>query len=169
MWAGFTWAKVGYLWDGMVGLPAGRGVAAIPGVPGWDIWRWIATIWMLAVAVVALPVLWRHRDDPRSRAVSAIFGVTFVAGEVFNLYAQPQDPQMQINVMAWLTVGLGGGAGRGARRAARPPRVGGAGWPHGGAVRLQCLEHRAPARARQRLGSAIQRWNARPIPAAPSC
>ena len=40
-----------------------------------------------------------------ARALSAIFGVTFVAGEVFNLYAQPQDPQMQINVMAWLTVG----------------------------------------------------------------
>jgi len=30
--------------------------------------------------------------------------VTFVAGEVFNLYSQPQDPQMQINVMPWLTL-----------------------------------------------------------------
>jgi hypothetical protein len=105
VWAGFTWAKVGYMWDGMVGYLLGAGVAAIPGLPGWDIWRWVATIWMLAVAFFALPFLWRHWDDPRSRALSAIFGVTFVAGEVFNLYAQPQDPQMQINVMAWLTVG----------------------------------------------------------------
>jgi hypothetical protein len=105
VWAGFTWAKVGYLWDGMVAYLLGAGVAAIPGIPGWDIWRWIATVWMLAVAGVALPFLWRHWDDPRSRAVSAIFGVTFVAGEVFNLYSQPQDPQMQINVMAWLTIG----------------------------------------------------------------
>jgi len=105
VWAGFTWAKVGYMWDGMVGYLLGAGVASIPGIPGWDIWRWIATVWMLAVAFFALPFLWRHWDDPRSRALSAIFGVTFVAGEVFNLYAQPQDPQMQINVMAWLTVG----------------------------------------------------------------
>lgn len=105
VWAGFTWAKVGYLWDGMVAYLLGAGVAALPGIPGWDIWRWIATLWMLAVAAVALPFLWRHWDDPRSRAVSAIFGVTFVAGEIFNLYSQPQDPQMQVNVMAWLTVG----------------------------------------------------------------
>lgn len=105
VWAGFTWAKVGYLWDGMVGYLLGAGVAAIPGIPGWDIWRYVATVWMLAVAAIALPFLWRHWDDPRSRALSAVFGITFVAGEVFNLYAQPQDPQMQINVMAWLTVG----------------------------------------------------------------
>ena len=105
VWAGFTWAKVGYMWDGMVAYLLGAGVASIPGIPGWDIWRWVATVWMLAVAFFALPFLWRHWDDPRSRALLAIFGVTFVAGEVFNLYAQPQDPQMQINVMAWLTVG----------------------------------------------------------------
>jgi hypothetical protein len=105
VWAGFTWAKVGYMWDGMVGYLLGAGVAAIPGIPGWDIWRWVATIWMLAVAFFALPFLWRHWDDPRSRALSAIFGVTFVAGQVFNLYSQPQDPQMQLNVMGWLTVG----------------------------------------------------------------
>jgi len=105
VWAGFTWAKVGYMWDGMVGYLLGAGVASIPGLPGWDIWRYTATIWMLAVAGISLPFLWRHWDDPRSRALSAIFGITFVAGEIFNLYAQPQDPQMQINVMAWLTVG----------------------------------------------------------------
>jgi RsiW-degrading membrane proteinase PrsW (M82 family) len=50
VWAGFTWAKVGYMWDGMVGYLLGAGVASIPGIPGWDIWRWIATVWMLAVA-----------------------------------------------------------------------------------------------------------------------
>ncbi len=104
VWAGFTWPKVGYLWDGMVAYLLGAGVAAIPGIPGWDIWRYTATVWMLAAAAVALPMLWRARHDPRTRAPAAIFGVTFVAGEVFNLYSQPQDPQMQINVMAWLTV-----------------------------------------------------------------
>ena len=65
VWAGFTWAKVGYMWDGMVGYLLGAGVAAIPGIPGWDIWRWVATVWMLAVAFFALPFLWRHWDDPR--------------------------------------------------------------------------------------------------------
>lgn len=105
VWAGFTWAKVGYMWDGMAGYLLGAGIASIPGIPGWDIWRWIATVWILAVAFFSLPFLWRHWDDPRSRALSAIFGITFVAGQVFNLYSQPQDPQMQLNVMGWLTVG----------------------------------------------------------------
>ncbi len=104
VWAGFTWPKVGYLWDGMVAYLLGAGVAAIPGIPGWDIWRYTATVWMLTVAAMALPMLWHARHDPRARALAAVFGITFVAGEVFNLYSQPQDPQMQINVMAWLTV-----------------------------------------------------------------
>jgi len=105
VWAGFTWPKVGYLWDGMVAYLLGAGVAAIPGIPGWDIWRITATLWMLAIAAVAGPMLWHQRHDSRARALGAIFGVTFVAGSVFNLYSQPQDPQMQINVMAWLTPG----------------------------------------------------------------
>jgi hypothetical protein len=103
VWAGFTWPKVGYLWDGMVAYLLGAGVAAIPGIPGWDIWRYTATIWMLAIAAVAGRMLWRARDDASARALAAVFGGTFVAGSVFNLYSQPQDPQMQINVMAWLT------------------------------------------------------------------
>ncbi|NDH60660.1 MAG: hypothetical protein EBY18_03195 [Alphaproteobacteria bacterium] len=103
VWAGFTWPKVGYLWDGMVAYLLGAGVAAIPGIPGWDIWRYTATVWMLAIAAVAGPMLWRARHDSRARALAAVFGITFAAGSVFNLYSQPQDPQMQINVMAWLT------------------------------------------------------------------
>ena len=105
VWAGFTWPKVGYLWDGMVAYLLGAGVAAIPGIPGWDIWRYTSTIWMVAVAAIALPMLWRQRQAPQARALAAVFGGTFVAGEVFNLYSQPQDPQMQVNVMAWLTIG----------------------------------------------------------------
>ena len=105
VWAGFSWPKVGYLWDGMVAYLLGAGVAAIPGIPGWDIWRYTASVWMLAIAAVAVPMLWHQRHDPRARALAAIFGVTFAAGSVFNLYSQPQDPQMQINVMAWLTPG----------------------------------------------------------------
>jgi len=105
VWAGFTWPKVFYLWEGMGAYLLGAGVTAIPGIPGWDIWRITATVWMLAIAVVAVPMLWRARHDSRAVALAVIFGVTFVAGSVFNLYSQPQDPQMQINVMGWLTVG----------------------------------------------------------------
>ena len=105
VWAGFTWPKLFYLWDGMVAYLLGAGVAAIPGIPGWDIWRYTASVWMIAIAAVTLPMLWRNRTDPVARSLAAIFGGTFVAGTIFNLYSQPQDPQMQINVMAWLTVG----------------------------------------------------------------
>jgi hypothetical protein len=105
VWAGFTWPKLGYLWDGMVAYLLGAGIAYLPGIPGWDLWRILATLWMLAIAVVALGTLWRARGEPQARALAAVFGGTFLTGEVFNLYSQPQDPQMQLNVMAWLTVG----------------------------------------------------------------
>jgi len=105
VWAGFTTAKVGYLRDGIAAYLLGTGITTIDHFPGWDAWRVLSLAWSFAVAAVALPMLWRRRDDPRVRALAAIFGGTFVAGEIFNLYAQPQDPQMQINVMAWLTPG----------------------------------------------------------------
>ena len=150
------------------GLPAGRGRRRHPGIPGWDIWRYTATIWMVAIAAVALPMLWRARHDPRARALGAIFGVTFVAGCVFNLYSQPQDPQMQINVMGWLTVAWALVLVA-AAAALRRPRTGGAGRADGGAVRLQCLEPGAAARARQRLAAGDRAARARaPIPRAPS-
>ena len=102
VWAGFTWAKVGYLWDGIVASLLGTGVTTFDGLPGWDIWRFTTTFWLLGIAAVAGSILGRA-DDSRARALLAVFGVTFLAGEVFNLYSQPQDPQMQINVMAWVT------------------------------------------------------------------
>jgi hypothetical protein len=102
VWAGFTWAKFGYLWDGIVAYLLGTGVTTFDGFPGWDIWRFATTFWLLVIAAVAASIL-RRADDGPSRALLAVFGVTFVAGEVFNLYSQPQDPQMQINVMAWVT------------------------------------------------------------------
>ena len=43
-------------------------------------------------------------DDRRLRATAIVFLGTLGAGQVMNFYAQPQDPQMQINVMPWLTV-----------------------------------------------------------------
>src|SRR6185503_19516581 len=56
---------------------------------------------VLAAAVV---FFWQRRHDARMRTVAVIFLGTLVAGEVMNAYSQPADPQMQINVMAWLPV-----------------------------------------------------------------
>jgi len=43
----------------------------------------------------------RHRRDANVVAATVILGGTLAAGTVFNFYAQPQDPQMVINVMLW--------------------------------------------------------------------
>jgi hypothetical protein len=104
-WAGYTWAKVGYLSDGVAAYLLGIGITAFPGIPGWDIWRWVSVLASVAIGLVALGLVWPQRHDNRIRALVALFRGTFLAGEIFNLYGQPQDPQMQINVMAWLTVG----------------------------------------------------------------
>ena len=103
VWAGFTWAKIGHLRDGMAGYLLGTAITPLPG--GWDLWRALSLLWTLAVAAIGLSMLWGARREPRARALAAVFGGTFLAGQIFNLYAQPQDPQMQINVMAWLTPG----------------------------------------------------------------
>jgi hypothetical protein len=56
---------------------------------------------ILAACVVAL---WPRLNEPRVRAIAAVFLGTLAAGQVMNLYSQPQDPQMQVNAMAWLTI-----------------------------------------------------------------
>ncbi len=58
----------------------------------------------VAIFVVGVVVLWPRRDDRRLWAIAAVFLGTLAAGQVLNFYSQPQDPQMQINVMPWLTV-----------------------------------------------------------------
>jgi hypothetical protein len=57
-----------------------------------------------AIFVACVVLLWPRRAEPRLRAIAAVFLGTLAAGEVLNFYSQPQDPQMQVNVMAWLTV-----------------------------------------------------------------
>ena len=52
-------------------------------------------------------MLWPRRADRRLRAIAIVFLGTLGAGQVLNFYSQPQDPQMQINVMPWLTVAWG--------------------------------------------------------------
>jgi hypothetical protein len=103
-WAGFTWAKVGYLCDGIAAYFLGTAVTWLLPVGGWDLWRVLALLAILAITVGAMATLWPRRHDRVVRATVALFGVTFVAGEVFNLYGQPHEAQMQVNVMPWLTL-----------------------------------------------------------------
>ena len=102
-WAGFSWEKVGYMRDGIAAYLLGTAVTWLL-VVGWDLWRVLSIAMIVALTAAATIELWRRRDDRLTRSVVAVFGVTFAAGEVFNLYSQPQDAQMQINVMPWLTV-----------------------------------------------------------------
>ncbi|MFI5001405.1 MAG: hypothetical protein ACHQK9_16120, partial [Reyranellales bacterium] len=64
----------------------------------------ISVLLQLAVLVATVVMLWPRRTERRLWAVAAVFLGTLGAGQVFNIYSQPQDPQMQINVMPWLTV-----------------------------------------------------------------
>jgi hypothetical protein len=105
VWSGFTWAKVWYLWEGIASCLLGTGVTTIPGIPGWDIWRFASSLSVLAIAVISLRTLWRGRNDNQGRALAGVFGGTLLAGQVFNLYSQPNDPQMQLTVMQWLPLG----------------------------------------------------------------
>jgi hypothetical protein len=105
VWAGFSWIKLYFLADGIAAYLLGTALTEIPHFPGWDVWRFLSIGISAAIAWVVLGILWRARDDNRSWALAAVFGGTFAAGEVLNVYSQPHDPQMQINVMGWLTVG----------------------------------------------------------------
>jgi len=102
-WGGFTWAKVGYLRDGIAAYFLGTAVTWLP-VVGWDLWRILALVAILAIAAGAAVALWPRRREPVVRTTVALFGVTFIAGEVFNVYGQPHEAQMQVNVMPWLTL-----------------------------------------------------------------
>ncbi len=107
-WAGFSADK---LWSMLSGVSnyflvtkvhvdpgSARDAALVLSVPA---------ILELAIFIAAVVLLWPRRNDPRVRAIAVVFLGTAGAGEIFNFYSQPQDPQMQINVMAWLTVAWG--------------------------------------------------------------
>ncbi|SJZ39255.1 hypothetical protein SAMN02745126_00839 [Enhydrobacter aerosaccus] len=104
-WGGLSWSKA---WMMLAGLgnylfitgnyfdpaSAARGVLPLS----------LSVLIELAIFVVGLALLWPRRAEPRLRAVAAVFLGTLAAGQAMNLYSQPQDPQMQVNVMPWLTV-----------------------------------------------------------------
>lgn len=105
-WAGFSIPKISLLWAGITQyLVGGANIGDISFLPLIRSEMVATTIFIVIVGVLSLTILWRNHKKAEARVLAAIFGITFAAGEVMNLYSQPQDPQMQINVMVWLTLG----------------------------------------------------------------
>ncbi len=66
------------------------------------------------VAIVVLLILFSrkiviNRANPGFQALGIMLGGNFLFAEFMNLYSQPQDPQMQMNAMAWLAFAWGFG------------------------------------------------------------
>ncbi len=104
-WAGLGWDKLWMMLSGvgnyllLVGgftdpLSAERAVGPLA----------VSVLLQLVVFVLCAVLLWPRRNEPIVRAIAVVFLGTLGAGQVMNIYSQPQDPQMQINVMPWLTV-----------------------------------------------------------------
>jgi len=107
-WAGFSWVKLRLAWVGMVqSLVGGRFIGA-------DHWYrhlahvlevGIGTVLLALIATAAMGYAWKRRREPCVVSHVIVFGGTFCAGQVFNLYSQPHDPQMQLTVMPWVILG----------------------------------------------------------------
>ena len=104
-WAGLSWDKAWMMLSGIGNYfllmggwvePLSARRAATPLVA--------SVLLQAAIFAAAVVALWPRRADRRLRAIAIVFVGTLGAGQVLNLYSQPQDPQMQINVMPWLTV-----------------------------------------------------------------
>lgn len=106
-WGGYSANKLWFEWSGTaeaifgarhlqhvdwLWTPSARGVLA-------------GTFLMIVFAVLCVRYIWRNRENASVRAAAVIVGGNAVCGVIFNLYSQPQDPQMQINVMIWALFG----------------------------------------------------------------
>ena len=104
-WAGISWDKAWMMLSGVGNyflilggfadpLPAKRAIGPLL----------VSVVLQVALFAACVMLLWPRRDDRRLRTTAIVFLGTLAAGQVMNFYAQPQDPQMQINVMPWLTI-----------------------------------------------------------------
>jgi len=59
---------------------------------------------LVILSLLLAALLWRgwRSEVTVWRTASLLFIGNFMFGEIVNLYSQPQDPQMQINVMCWM-------------------------------------------------------------------
>ena len=123
-WAGFSWEKILMLMTAsgeyvLGGWTVGTMADIKARLLEWLIPFLLQVVWLPVVLAVA----WRRRFEARWRIVAVIFLGTLAGGQLMNAYSQPQDPQMQINVMVWLPVSMGLLAGFLLARSPRPPRV----------------------------------------------
>jgi hypothetical protein len=104
-WAGFSLIKLQLTWVGIAeSLLGGRYVQSGDWISYlaciWEVFA--GTLLVLTLAGVSMRYVWQRRSDASTLAHFIIFGGTFIGGEVFNFYSQPQDPQMQLTVMPWI-------------------------------------------------------------------
>ena len=107
-WAGLGWDKAWMMLSGIGNYFLIMGGFVDPGSARRVLFPLsVSVLLQAAIFVASVAVLWPRRADRRLRAIAIVFLGTLAAGQVLNFYAQPQDPQMQINVMPWLTVAWG--------------------------------------------------------------
>ena len=104
-WAGFSLIKLQLTWVGIAeSLLGGRYVQSGDWINYliciWEVFA--GTLLVLTLAGVSMRYVWQRRSDASTLAHFIVFGGTFIGGEVFNFYSQPQDPQMQLTVMPWI-------------------------------------------------------------------
>ena len=104
-WAGIGWDKAWMMLSGVGNYFLILGGFVDPLSAGRAMGPLLVSILIQgAIFIGCAVVLWPRRHDRRLRTTAIVFLGTLGAGQVMNFYSQPQDPQMQINVMPWLTV-----------------------------------------------------------------
>jgi hypothetical protein len=106
-WAGFSVDKLllvpvgmGEYWLGGTNVPAEHLLTSTGA-------EWGSAFALQILLLVSAGLLfWRRRYEPRFRIAAIIFLGALAGGEVMNAYSQPTDPQMQINVMPWMTLAI---------------------------------------------------------------
>ena len=103
-WGGFSAAKVPLAVGGMAeSLIGGSNITygSWSAIPIVAVQMVAGTIIGLALLRLVLRYVWRNRAVPSVMTSFVVLGGTLVTGIVFNLYSQPQDPEMVISVMIW--------------------------------------------------------------------
>ncbi|MDA8050842.1 MAG: hypothetical protein M0002_12680 [Rhodospirillales bacterium] len=103
-WGGFAAAKFPLAGGGMAesligGMNLGYGEWATSPMVARQILA--GAILGIGLLGISLRYAWRNRTVPPVVTSAVVLGGTLVTGIVFNLYSQPQDPEMVISVMVW--------------------------------------------------------------------
>lgn len=107
-WAGWSPAKLWFLLIGVTQYPVGgRNISSLHTDVITNPQTYIVAL-IIGLLLAGLTLwTWRHRNSAPARVGAVSVAITFLAGCVMNLWSQPQDPQMQLNVMMFLPISLG--------------------------------------------------------------